>query len=73
MHLGTFVFKGSGEFQMVHVLHASLAKRHFPADPPKGKGQRLVATSGELEGLAEVSLQLPQCLLAARRMFLLGQ
>jgi hypothetical protein len=73
MHLGTFVFKGSGEFQMVHVLHASLAKRQFPAEPPKGKGQRLVTTSGEVDGLAEVSLQIPQCLLAARRMFLLGE
>jgi hypothetical protein len=72
MHLGTFVFKGSGEFHMVHLLHATLARRQFPGEPPKGKGQRLVATSGEVDGLAEVSLQIPQCLLAARRMFLLG-
>jgi hypothetical protein len=73
MHLGTFAFKGSGEFQMVQVLHASLGKRRFPGDPPKGKGQRLVATSGEVDGLEDVSLQMPQCLLAARRMFLLGE
>jgi hypothetical protein len=72
MHLGTFLFKGSGEFRMVHVLHASLVKRQFPIEPPKGKGQRLVTESSRVEGLQDVTLQIPQCLLAARRMFLLG-
>jgi hypothetical protein len=72
MHLGTFTFKGSGEFCMVHMLHASLLKRQFPREPPKGKGQRLVTELGKVEGLEEVSLQIPQCLLAARRAFLLG-
>lgn len=71
-HVGTFNFKGSGEFAMAEVLHASILRRTFPAEPPKGKGQRLVNTTGPVKGLQAVQLQIPQCVLAARRVYRSG-
>eukprot|EP00877_Chromochloris_zofingiensis_P010007 jgi/Chrzof1/525/Cz01g19010.t1 len=54
--LGSFRFKGNpNALDMVHVTVKQLSGRVFPADPPKGKGQRLEAKSG-LVDTCEVSL-----------------
>uniref|UniRef100_A0A383VRV6 Guanylate cyclase domain-containing protein n=1 Tax=Tetradesmus obliquus TaxID=3088 RepID=A0A383VRV6_TETOB len=57
-HLGSFRFKGNPQpLQMVNVMAASLAGRAalFPADPPKGKGNRVAAGEG-LAGSAVAQL-----------------
>lgn len=68
-HLGCFSFKGSGQSDMVSVLHSSIATRSFPSEPPKGKGERLSLRSGPVDGLGAVWLKVPASLLAARRAF----
>lgn len=66
-YLGTFTFKGAGAYEMVHILPASLAGRSFPEEPPRGKGSRLAALSGPVDGLPQVQLQLPRQLVEARQ------
>jgi len=70
LHLGTFTFKGIGECEMVQVLHADLASRVYPAEPPKGKGERVrSANTGPVQDLPQVQLQVPTALIAARQAF----
>jgi hypothetical protein len=70
LHLGTFTFKGIGECEMVQVLHAALAARVFPSEPPKGKGERVRShNNGAVQDLPQVQLQLPSDLLVARQAF----
>jgi hypothetical protein len=67
LHLGQFRFKGSGEWEMVTLLHGALAARTFPCEPPRGKGARLGgAAGGAVRDLPAVHLRLPPALLAAR-------
>jgi hypothetical protein len=67
LHLGQFRFKGSGEYEMVQLLHGALAGRTFPAEPPRGKGERLGGiVGGAVRDLPAVHLRLPAELLAAR-------
>ncbi|KAF6263274.1 hypothetical protein COO60DRAFT_1671048 [Scenedesmus sp. NREL 46B-D3] len=74
VHLGQFRFKGSGEYEMVALLHGALAGRTFPAEPPRGKGERLGgAGGGAVRDLPAVHLQLPPALLAARHGFVSQQ
>jgi len=74
LHLGKFRFKGSGDFQMVHVQDTSLEGREFAAEPPKGKGERMdQQLSGPVKDLPNVQLRLPAALVAARRTFLLSR
>jgi hypothetical protein len=68
LHLGAFRFKGSGEYEMVQLLHGALAGRVFPAEPPRGKGERLGgAAGGAVRDLPAVHLRLPVALLAERQ------
>eukprot|EP00798_Chlamydomonas_sp_ICE-L_P027951 gene27951-8828_t len=47
LQLGTFKFKGAATpVQLISVVQDSLLQRRFPADPPKGKGNRLSAMTG---------------------------
>jgi hypothetical protein len=67
LHLGAFRFKGSGEYEMVQLLHGALAGRVFPAEPPRGKGERLGgAAGGAVRDLPAVHLRLPAALVAGR-------
>jgi hypothetical protein len=68
LHLGQFRFKGSGEYEMVSLLHGALAGRTFPADPPRGKGERLGGQlGGAVRDLPAVHLTTPAELLVARQ------
>jgi hypothetical protein len=68
LHLGQFRFKGSGEYEMVSLLHGALTGRTFPADPPRGKGERLGGQlGGAVRDLPAVHLTMPAELLAARQ------
>jgi len=56
---GTYTFKGSYQpLEMAHFLLEDLASRckHFPANPPKGKGNRLHKASAEI---GSACIQLP--------------
>ncbi|WIA21067.1 hypothetical protein OEZ85_005388 [Tetradesmus obliquus] len=69
LHLGQFRFKGSGEYDMVSLLHGALAGRAFPVEPPRGKGERLpggVSPGVAVRDLPAVALRPPLELLAAR-------
>jgi hypothetical protein len=67
LHLGQFRFKGSGEYEMVQLLHGALAGRTFPAEPPRGKGEWLGGmVGGAVRDLPAVHLRLPAEPLAAR-------
>uniref|UniRef100_A0A383VLE1 Guanylate cyclase domain-containing protein n=1 Tax=Tetradesmus obliquus TaxID=3088 RepID=A0A383VLE1_TETOB len=69
LHLGQFRFKGSGEYDMVSLLHGALAGRTYPAEPPRGKGERLpggVSPVVAVRDLPAVALRPPPELLAAR-------
>lgn len=48
LHLGTFVFKGTSQADMVSVTTAALTGRHalLPDEPPKGKGKRIAHRTG---------------------------
>jgi hypothetical protein len=64
-HLGSFSFKGSGTYDMVHIVSDGLAGRAFPYQPPRGKGARLEVATGRVEGLPDVQLVVPGALVAA--------
>jgi hypothetical protein len=73
LHLGKFVFKGSGEFDMVQLLQAALFGRAevFPADPPGGKGERVAGPHavGGVRDLPDVRLPASAAVMAARQAF----
>jgi hypothetical protein len=74
LHLGKFVFKGSGEFDMVQLLQAALFGRAevFPADPPPGgKGERMAGQQavGGVRDLPDVRLPVSAAVMAARQAF----
>lgn len=65
IRLGAYLYKGSpDEIQMVHLILESMLGRRFPADPPKGKGNRVSVSTG-LAGFAP-TVELPNI---ARRYF----
>jgi hypothetical protein len=73
LHLGKFVFKGSGEFDMVHLLQAALFGRAevFPEHPPGGKGERVAGPRavGGVRDLPDVRLRVSAATMAARQAF----
>lgn len=69
-HLGRFSFKGSGEYDMVQLLHTALADRTFPVEPPRGKGQRTTAVDPNLvAGMGGTRLRIPAAMAAARQAY----
>ncbi|WIA41730.1 hypothetical protein OEZ86_009073 [Tetradesmus obliquus] len=73
LHLGKFMFKGSGEFDMVQLLQAALLGRAevFPEEPPGGKGERMAGGNavGGVRDLPDVRLPVSSAVMAARQAF----
>jgi hypothetical protein len=73
LHLGKFMFKGSGEFDMVQLLQAALFGRAevFPDEPPGGKGERIAGqqAGGGVRDLPDVRLPVSAAVMAARQAF----
>jgi hypothetical protein len=64
-HLCSFSFKGSGTFDMVHIVSDGLSGRSFQYQAPRGKGARLEVAAGRVQGLPDVQLVVPGEIVAA--------